>query len=181
MKLKQKLVNWAKANTMTQLINDPTFFTDHSANIVDLIFTDSPGIFIEHGVLPPIDRIGKVYHCPTYCKLKFGVCKDVAYRRQVWLYEKADFPGLNNAYYNTGWQNILYNSTSVSEATSAFVNTLMNTCKNYIPNKYIIVRPRDKPWMTGNIRRLLRCRDRLYKLKIKSASENNILRCKERS
>jgi hypothetical protein len=39
----------------------------------------------------------------------------------------------------------------------------MDTLKQFIPYKTIIVRPRDKPWITSDIKQSLRKRNRLFK------------------
>ena len=39
----------------------------------------------------------------------------------------------------------------------------MSIVESFIPRKNVTVRPRDKPWMTNEIRRAIRRRDRLLK------------------
>ena len=47
--LKQDLLHTASSLGLYQLITEPTHCTSHSANILDLIFTDSPGYITSHG------------------------------------------------------------------------------------------------------------------------------------
>ena len=42
--------------------------------------------------------------------------------------------------------------------------------ESFIPHKNVIIRPRDKPWMTGQIRQGIRKRDRLLKIYSKRKS-----------
>ena len=51
-----KLVNLVVTFNMHQLIDTPT----RNNNLLDLIFTDSPGYFFDVGVLPPIDNLDHV-------------------------------------------------------------------------------------------------------------------------
>ena len=40
---------------------------------------------------------------------------------------------------------------------------LLNTVEAFIPHEKVIIRPRDKPWMTGQIRKAVQKLDRLLK------------------
>ena len=42
----------------------------------------------------------------------------------------------------------------------------------FIPAKYVTIRPKDKPWMNGCIRRAIRKRDRLFRLYSKHKNAN---------
>ena len=44
-----------------------------------------------------------------------------------------------------------------------FFSLFVSTVESFIPHKNVTIRPRDKPWMTGQIRRSIRKRDRLLK------------------
>ena len=57
-------------NNMYQIIKDPTHFTDHSAYLLDLIITDSPGFIEEAGLLPPF---GSLHHLPIFAVFKFCI------------------------------------------------------------------------------------------------------------
>ena len=161
--LKLKLFNWAQRNSLRQLINEPTFYTPHSSNILDLIFTDTPGRIMESGVLPPLNRVGKYTHCPITCTLNLQCARDRAYSRRIWKYDLGDFIHLNQAFTQMNWVNIVRSSSSVSEATDIITDVIQKSSSTYIPNKCVIIRPRDKPWMTSHIRLLLRQRDRAFK------------------
>ena len=39
----------------------------------------------------------------------------------------------------------------------------MNSARTFIPNKMVLIRPKDNPWYTAELRRLRRRRDRLFK------------------
>ena len=53
-----------------------------------------------------------------------------------------------------------------------FSKTLLDICNECIPKVTFTVRPNDKPWMTNDIRRLLRQRGRLHS-KTKIKNKNN--------
>ena len=77
-----------------QLINEPTYLTTTSANILDLIFTDSPGYVTYCGILPPL---GMSKHAIIYSVCSHQVTKIKSYKKEIWKYRQADIEGLNIA------------------------------------------------------------------------------------
>ena len=51
-----------------------------------------------------------------------------------------------------------------------FFCILLNTVESFMPHEKVIIRPRDKPWMTGQIRKAVQKRDRLLKTYSKSVN-----------
>jgi hypothetical protein len=47
--------------------------------------------------------------------------------------------------------------------TDNWTNTFLHLCKNSIPNRHILVKPRDLAWITHECKYLIRVRNRLYK------------------
>lgn len=65
------------------------------------------------------------------------------------------------------WDKEVFISENINEIYSNFVSTLNNCIDKHIPKKTITVRPRDKVFMNGTIRQLMRKRNRThYKAKI---------------
>jgi hypothetical protein len=62
-KLKYSLYDMINSIDLFQLIDEPTYFTAHSASLLDLIITDSPGYITTSGTLPPV---GLSHHSVTY-------------------------------------------------------------------------------------------------------------------
>ena len=51
-----------------------------------------------------------------------------------------------------------------------FFSLFVSTVESFIPHKNVTIRPRDKPWMTGQIRQSIRKHDRLLKIYSKHKS-----------
>ena len=51
-----------------------------------------------------------------------------------------------------------------------FFCILLNTVESFMPHEKVIIRPRDKPWMTGQIPKAVQKRDRLLKTYSKSVN-----------
>ena len=76
---------------MHQLIDTPT----RHNNLLDLIFTDSPGYLFDVGVLPPIDNLD---HGVVYVSFNFSYPKRNHMKRKVWLFDEGNYELLNNNY-----------------------------------------------------------------------------------
>lgn len=158
--LKNHFYDTVRLNNLSQLINVPTFVTSHSSSILDLIITDSPRLVKNCGVMSPI---GTCNHSPVYCTFNLSYDIEKCYTRHVWMYKKADFNSMNDYILDIPWNYVIENDSCVDSNVNNFMNVLKDISVHFIPNKRVTVRPRDKPWMTGHIRRLLRKRDRCHK------------------
>ena len=146
-------------NILFQIIRDPTYITENYTSLLDLIITDSPGYVLDSGVGNPI---GDPHHCYVFCKLCITYCKDVKYHRGIWLYNNANIDDLNNALSLCPWD-VLDIFDDIEDMADYFTSLFLETCKQFITFKDIIIRPQDKPWMTQVIRKKLRERNRLHK------------------
>ncbi len=156
--LKEQLLDSTTTLGLHQLINVPTHRTDTSANILDLIFTDSPGHVTMTGTLPPI---GTTRHEVIFCETTTVVPKLKPFKKEVWKYDQADREGLNIAIGDFPFEELLPNDPN--QAVDIWTLFIMQIAREYIPCITITVRPQDKPWMTQPISRLIKTRNRLYR------------------
>ena len=56
---------------LTQLIHEPTNFTEQTCSIIDLIFVSNPNTVLLSGVCEPFLDQTVRYHCPVFVTLKF--------------------------------------------------------------------------------------------------------------
>ena len=66
---------------LTQLISEPTHFTEDSSSILDLILVRNKTNIIFNGVIDPFTPEQVRYHCPTTVLLKFLCPGTAAYKR----------------------------------------------------------------------------------------------------
>ena len=158
--LSNKLVDLINTCNLHQIIDEPTRITANSASLLDIIITDSPGYIMDSGTLPPLSNLD---HSCSYCKLKIRYLKETMYQRNIWDYKNADFDGLNEHLRNAPWDVGLDTFDDIDDSVGYFTTLLITTAKDYIPNKTVLIRPKDKPWVTNNIRKLFRKRDRCFK------------------
>ena len=167
--LKEDLLDTTTAVGLQQLINEPTYITDTSANILDLIFTNNTGQVTNAGTLPPI---GTSMHAVIYCETTRIVPKMKPYKKEVWKYDRADKEGLNIAISDFPFDDIL--PEDVDEAVEIWTHLILEIAKEYIPCITVTVRPADKPWMTGDIRNLMKTRNRLYRRHQRTREPNHM-------
>ena len=79
---------------------------------------------------------------------------------------------------NFNWVNAL-NNKSVNYQVSFLSDCLINTFTNFVPNKTIICRDKDAPWMTSKIKDTLKEKSKVYKKYVKNGRKTadlNILK-----
>lgn len=158
--LKYRLVNFVNTNNLFQLIKAPTRITKDTTSLLDLIITDSPGYIMESGVLPPMCKMD---HCTIYCKLKIISNRGQVFKRKIYSYSRADYISLRRGLAEAPWHVGFDIFDDINDTVDYWCKLFMESIDHFIPNKTITVRPKDKEWMTPNVRRLLNKRDRLYR------------------
>ena len=156
--LKQDLLETTTALGLHQLINEATYMTGNSANILDLIFTDCPGYVTTAGTLPPI---GTSKHAVVYCECTKAITRDKPYSKEIWKYEDADREGLNIAIGDLPFDEIL--PDDIDEATEIWTHLILMISREYIPCHTVKIHPRDKPWITHEIKKTMKTRDKFYR------------------
>jgi len=86
-----------------------------------------------------------------------------AYKQTMYDFTNVDYEELNSKILEVDWNSVISeNIPDVNASAEAFMSTLTDVIKMVIPSKVVTIRPRDKPWMTCEIRRLLRRKRRRY-------------------
>jgi hypothetical protein len=157
--LRNELFDLVDSTNMTQIINEPTHYTEQSFSLLDLIITDSPGDVSHSGTLPPIAGSD---HCITHCTVdKYFTNK--SYKRQIWDYECANWEKLNQDITNSQLTSLISNSECMDTIYDDWNNELTNLIKENIPTRTVLIRSTDKPWFTSEVKQTIRHRDRLFK------------------
>lgn len=154
---------------LTQLISEPT--RPASQSLLDPIICNKPQLVVSSGTLPPVCSD----HIPVYVTLRTQVPKQLTYTRKVWNYEQADWTTFHETLENSDWT-IPSIDTDVDIICAKYMENISNAINQSVPCKIIKVRPRDKPWITNNIRHEMRVRDRYYKKYKAKQCETNLTR-----
>ena len=109
------------------------------------------------------------YHCPIYCCFNIQKSVQQVSKRNIWLFDRGNYDLLREKLSVVNW-NIL-DLDDINVAVKIFTDTLLATAQSCIPYKEIIVRSNEPPWLSNEIKRLIRKRKRAHK-KAKRSSTN---------
>ena len=99
----------------------------------------------------------------------------------IWNHKNTDTQKVHDSLVSTPWD-VFFIDDNVNDICVAITKFLKEVVSECVPHKEVTIRPRDKPFMTGELRRKMRERDRAYKKAKKSRSENDWLRfCQQRN
>ena len=159
-----KLYDYINNHDLHQLIRNPTHILPYfpfTANILDLLITDSPGYITNFNQdhLPPIGS----HHQIIYAELKIQYLRDKTYNREIWYYDRGDYQGLLTELEKVPWGDGNTQQNTIDDKATNWKNSFMDTCKSFIPNRTIKIRPTDKPWFTHDVKIAIRHRNRCYK------------------
>ena len=142
-----------------QLIDRPTRLSDTAANLRDLIFTSNDELITDSGTLSQFSTLD---HFPVYARLNIDTPKTLPIFKTIWDYEKLDADKFTRLLIDIDWRQII--SQDIDTATYQFTSAILSAAKQAIPTKTIRIRQADKPWVTNELKRNIRKRDRLFKI-----------------
>ena len=155
-------------------VDEPTRITENTQTCLDQIITNMPNFVRSVAVLPPVSTND---HCTVGCELNFKLPFDKAYSRHIWKYKDGDYENFREALRNAAWDDCFIDA-DVDACCDRWSTTFLNIARTYIPNKTVLVRPRDTPWFTNQLRNFRRKVHRLYKLAKQNPTANNWQRYK---
>jgi hypothetical protein len=105
-------------------------------------------------------------HNVVVAKFNLSVPKPKAYKRSVWNFNPIDDIMLNNYLCTENWGDLFNNFVDINSLYHELFTKFSSIVKEYIPVREVVIRPRDKPWMTSTIRTARRKRDRFRKFRL---------------
>ena len=155
-----KLKETADALGLYQIIQNPTRTTQNSNNLRDLLFSSNKEIIVKSGTL---SSFGNLDHFPIFASLSITAPPQNSQQifKTTWDYSRMDIDLLTRLLLDTDWTHILDND--VDTATDQFIAAIYDAAAASIPIK-IRKQSNQKPWITPELRRNIRKRDRLFKL-----------------
>ena len=131
-------------NNLSQLVKNPTHIPSvegHSVNILDLFLTSHPERY-EVNVNAPL---GNSDHCTisAISPLETSPASPAAPKRLVWLYDRADWEGLNNFFTNFNWD-LCFLDNNVNLAADMVSQIILLGMRSFIPSKMVSIKPKDR-------------------------------------
>ena len=141
-------------NGFEHIIKQPTQFPRPGfETCIDHIFTNQPETIIDTGVIPSPDPFCK--HSIIYGKINLNVPSPPPYVRQMWEYNKAYINMIRSSFSSIDWTSI-FNNLTPDKMVETFNTNFFEIMNTFIPNKQIIIRESDAPWITTEVKSALR-------------------------
>ena len=139
---------------LTQIIDEPTNFEPHkNPTCIDLIFTDQPNLILDSGTRASLDSF--CHHQIIHCKINHKLPPPPPFERRIWHYNRANQVGLKRSIQNFPWSQHFSMNTDPNWQVKQFNEIILNIMSNFIPNEMKQFKPRDPPWITKELKRLL--------------------------
>ena len=152
--------HFADTNSLSLLVKEPTRITEVSSTILDQCITNFPLLVKRYEVLKPISNSD---HCvvAVFCCLELK--KEKSYKRTMWNFNPASFELFRNAISLFEWGDV-FHENDMDKCCDLWTSTILRIAKENITNKSVTVRPNDKPWYNGHLRKLNRQLQRAFNL-----------------
>ena len=145
---------------MTEMVHEPTRCAGNSQSCIDLIFTNNRSLVCH---VSTRDKIAETCdHLPIFAQLSLSINKPPSYKRWVWDYKKGDYEKFRQLLLHAPWHSCFVDG-NVDESTLNWSNLFIQCAEQCIPHYEATIRPRDKPFMNSEIRKLIKKRDSLRK------------------
>ncbi len=161
-----------KNNKLTQIINQPTRTTPTSATLLDLVITNKPDVILSRDVVPQViadhDLVSVVLNVRKPRKLPV-----VKTFRNMKNYDKDTFCSL--LLDNVHNMNNIFLTDDVNKQIDIFNDVFINCLNMCAPFVTRAVKGKPLPWMTDDIREVMKDRDNLQR-ELKIDTNNSRLR-----
>jgi hypothetical protein len=164
---KTSLDFFLNANHLTQHISEPTRITPTRSSILDLIISNSPRLVTTTEVVPPVHTND---HCTVTGVLRLAVNRPKAYTRTMWDYKGANFEAFRTDLSQVNWEEC-FESGDIDIAVDTWTSKFKETTEKSIPHKKVTVRPEDKTWYNGYLRRLCRTQQRDHRTATRDSND----------
>ena len=158
-KMKDLIQNY----NLKQLIQEDTHFTENSSSLLDLILVRNSSNILTSGVVDSFIPDQIRFHCPILVILKFLHPSTKAFKRRVFNYGRANFDIFRAQLTSYELEENIANNNNINENVTYVMDTLNKASQNSIPSKVVTIRPNEHPWITCQIRNLIRKRKRTFR------------------
>ena len=109
-------------------------------------------------------------HSPVYAYLNIKRERSKCYTRSIWNLKQVNWKDLNTHLKQVDWSPA-FSKPNASEIVTEWTDIYITEIKKFIPFKQVRIRPNDAKWMTPELRRLMRKRNRIYRTAKKRNTE----------
>ena len=132
---------------------------DRSSDLVHFSFQIigyNPQNITYSAVCEPFLDVNIRYHRPIVALINSAKQTDFIVRRKIWLYNRGNYENFRSNIGNKEWDPLFDNQLSIDEITKNLTDTVLKLAADSIPNRIIAIRNNDLPWITSDIKQLMR-------------------------
>lgn len=153
-----KLASILESRNLVQLITEPTRVCNGSSTCIDVIAVSCPDLVCLAGTIDA--KISD--HHGIFCNLNEKSPRPKTYKRLIWKYEHGNYNDLNESLSQIDWSEEFQN-LDVNEMLTKWSQLFIYNARKYVPTQLVTIRPGEPPWMSNQLRKIMRRRNRLHK------------------
>ena len=173
-RISKELMQLLNLYQFDQLIKEPTHISEHSSTTIDLAFANDAEKIIKSGVLQCSISDHSLIFLTRRAKKQRSPGNNIQYRN----FKRYSSENFAADLHEASWEKV-ETSLSVDDAWTAFAETLYATVDKHAPLATKRVRAESLPWLTCEIRELMRKRDFHHKRAQKQKTTEEWVKYKE--
>ena len=155
------IANITNSHGLSQIIDQPTNFEPNkNPSCIDVIFASQSELIIQSGTLSSL--LSQCHHNIIFAKVAMNVKLPRPYKRKMWDYKNANKQEIQKALNSINWNRTILHKNPENQV-EFLSNAILNIFSNLCPNRTITCQFKDKPWMTGEIKKKLKEKTKIYK------------------
>ena len=99
----RKITSWCEQFSLTQVITEPTNYTETSSSLIDLVLVINKAHIISSGVGDTFFHQDIRYYCPAFGILNFSKPKRKSFSRRIWRCKQGNYNLLREKVSDTDW------------------------------------------------------------------------------
>ena len=107
------------------------------------------------------------HHNIIYAKIDLASKLPKPSKQRMWDYKNADIGNIRKSLFTINWERNIFHKNPNNQV-EFLTESILNTLSNFCPNKIVIRRFKDKPWMTNEIKQKLKEKAKVYKKYVKN-------------
>ena len=129
-----------KTYNMKRLMAEPTYFTENSFSLIDLIIIRNNNNILTSGVADTFIPDQIRHHCPTVVLLKFLRPHCKTFKRKIWNYKMADYTKYRSLLTDSNLEEKINSTTNLDQNAKYITDTLTDIVEQAIPSKNITIK-----------------------------------------
>ena len=160
---------------LDQVVSEPTRITETTSSILDLFFTSNQTLINKIEVISGISDHEAVLIESSLKPLNVKIPA-----RKVYQYRKGDYEGMRAeiSSFQTEFESQA-DTIDVEQLWTLFKNKIHSLMNKYIPSKQLRGNKKQKPWVSREVKTLIRKRDKLFKKQRRTKNSKDICNYKE--